>query len=173
MMLQSGFTKAKTFTALLLRLRATPLDVKIVGLPKSGNTRVEVTAEFAGENGGTLKATDYAIRSNNTTDSLTAMTYLCARQTGADNPDAPVVDGKPTIQVARNCVTSRSCGYDKVSDLDEATTFAPDNQFLIIAKVMDSAGNPLSKTRVSVPGRRVRPRPRPSYWATACPMPRA
>ena len=143
-MLKSGFTKAKSFTVPAKTARTTD-SLMIVGLPKSGNTRVEVTAEFAGENGGTLKATEYVIRSNNTTESLTAMTYQCTA-TGADNPGAPMVDGKFTIQVGELCNVEKDT---KVSDLDEATTFAPDNQFLIIAKVMDSAGNPLKNKSVS------------------------
>ena len=104
-------------------------------------------AEFTGDT-GSLAKTGYAVRTDMVADSISSMTYRCV-ETDADEQDDPA-DG---VQVDELCFVETTA---KVSKLAESSAFSPDSQFLIVAKVTDSAGTAMPMGR-AVTGRQISP----------------
>ena len=149
-MLEAGLSQGKSLTMTAKQARSTGTDLKVVGLPETGNIRVEVSAEFDGDT-GTLTEKGYAMRSNGVVDSVSAKTYSCKQ----DDVDAEMMDD-PSSDDEEDMIADPSeiCAVEarestKVSDLTESATFSPGSMFLIVATVADSVGNPLENERVT------------------------
>ena len=138
-MLESGIVKGKTLT-MTAKQASTAANLQVVGLPKSGNVRVEVTAMFTGDTGDLTKK-GYATRSDSVTDDVMAQTFAC-KLTDEDDGD----DDGATADAAEICNVEMDA---KVGDLTESSVFSPEVRFLIVATVHDSADNPLNNKTVA------------------------
>ena len=151
-MLEAGLSRGKSLTMTAKQARTPSTGLKVVGLPETGNIRVEVSAELSGDT-GTLTEKGYAIRSNDVVDSVSAKTYSCKQDdvTTEMMPDLATTDDDDDLipDPLKICVVE-AMESTTVSKLTESATFAPGSKFLIIATVADSAGNPLDTKPVTV-----------------------
>ena len=151
-MLEAGLAEGRSLTMTAKQARSMSTGIKVVGIPEEGNVRIAVTAEFSGDT-GILEEKGYAIRSNDVVDSVSAMTYSCkqedvADENMADDDTTDDVDESENPDPSKICVVEARAST-KVSDLTESNTFAPGSKFVIIATVVDSAGNPLMAERIT------------------------
>ena len=147
-MLEAGLSTGKSLTMTAKQARSSGTGLKVVGLPETGNIRVEVSAEFNGDTGSLTKK-GYAMRTNEVVDSVVAKTYACKQQdVAAERMPDPDNSGEMIADRSMICAVE-GMATTKVSDLTETATFPPGSMFLIIATVTDSAGNPLEGERIT------------------------
>ena len=144
-MLEAGLSTGKSLSMTAAQARSGNTGLKVVGLPETGNIRVEVSAELSGDT-GTLTEKSYAMRSNNVVDSVSAMTYSCKQDDVAEMSAVPGDNNVPPAMIAD---PAKICDVETdddtaVSKLTESATFAPGSKFVIIATAIDSAGNPVA-----------------------------